>query len=1149
VNEPVDEAADRIRAFNFSQQLSRLTHGFHGREWLLERIRHWIARSDASLLLVEGEPGAGKSALIAQLAKTHTDVAAVHFCLADDVRTIRPGGLLRSLASMLAETVPGYGNALANTINPARLSIHIDIQAQAVENVVGVVIEHLHAPLAAEELDILLQAPLSVLPRPARPVVILLDALDEALTLSEDENIVSLLAAAQGLPPWVRIVCTSRPDERVRVRLHRAEVLDLRLWAKEVADDVARYVEARVEGLSIGEPSRRAIVTTCTAEPNFLFARLILDDVARSPARYFDPTSGELLESIPSDLEGLYIVFLNRLPRSRWEHTYQRLFSALCVAREPWTERQLSQFSGLSLGDLRRDASAIAQFLKVQDDSRGVRTFAFFHPSFRLFLTDPDASRGYYCEERDGHSLVVGPRADRVERFAAFDTLDPYLQVHGLRHLCAAGDVAAASKILASFDWVLGKVRALGIQAVIADFEIGARGLEACAPVALLLRRTSHVLRRDPGQLAGQLILGLQPASTPVADSLVRGAEAHSGEAWLRPIGHVRTRTGASQTFHVAGGIDGVGISGDGCQAFFGHGSMATLLDLESGQQIRSYSDHKSKAEAVAMSSDGMWFATAPLFDPISIWNIDGLVQRLDWRKDQRSRIFLTDGLLLAIGKRGEPPETEKTLLCWDIAEHRWLPTPVTNPDNDIFVARGGRVVVRDDEQVKAWRAREPSDLIVFPYEYCFRDANADLSPDGRLLAHQTEDCKIAIRDLDTGYVTHSIQPPREPGDKEQRQLAFADGGRLLALLTFDFNDNLRPARITVWNLETEAQLMDLAAHNGMAFELTGSDCSPRFLTGSSDGELKLWEPRSALTIAQQTSGHAQRVTCLSFSGRWIVSGGEDGAVVMWDPTTGKPIECFAAHEDGVSALDLDPEIGVLVTVGQQGEVRIWDLATRSFRQSFRPPGGGAVAAEVLNAEELICFCDNGGIGRWSMRTSTYHADLKSGGGPRGITGVAAARERQLFAFLASTGGRFQTSYDVTFWQIVVWDASARHVSETTVWKGYEESLAPAISRDGEHVYVGRDAGVERLLVSNTKVSRTYPHDANVRLVAIDEARRRLATTTTLGDLRIWDENAGVVIAQFGLDVSPTALSISEDGRFVAVGTDTAEVLFFELAE
>lgn len=1144
-----DGAADRIRAFDFSQILTRLTRDFFGREWLLDRIAEWVSRGEKSILLIEGPPGAGKSAITAQLAKTRSDVAAVHFCLAEDVRTIRPGRMLRSIASMLAEAIPGYAAALANTINPARLTVHVDIHAQAVEKVVGVIIEHLHAPLATEELDLLLQAPLSVLPPPIGPVVILLDALDEALTLSEDENIVSLLAAAQGLPPWLRFVCTARPDERIRSRLLKADVIDLRLMTGEVAQDVARYVEVRIKNLGIRELSRRAVIDLCKAEPNFLFAKLILDDLALSQARYFDPHSGELLETLPSDLEGLYRLFLARLPRSKWERIYQRLLSALCVAREPWTERQLAAFSGLSLGDLRRDALAVAQFLSVQIDPGGRQTFALFHPSFRRFLANPDASRSHYCDEGDGHSLVAGPPENRLERFTGFDALDPYLQVYGLSHLCSAGDVATALKMLASFEWLRKKTSALGIDALIADFEIGAPGLEAGAPVARLLRRTSHFLRRDPSQLAGQLLIGLRPATTPVAEALILGACAHTGEVWLRPLGdNVRTHTGASQTIRVRGAIDGVAISKDGRRAFFGHDSMATLLDLENGKEICSYSDHKSNVEAVAMSQDGLFFVTAPLFDNISIRSIDGRAQRLDWRKEQNTRVFLTDSLLFAIGERGDSSEREKILLCWDWEKNCQQSTPVIRPDGDLFIARGGRVVVRDEDdgQVKAWRVREPEKIITLSLDSTFRKASPDLSPDGRLLAHQTGDGNLIVRDLDTGKVTYSIKPPCEAGDKAEAQLAFADEGRLLALLIFDLNDNLRPAQLTIWDLITGEQLLDAAAHNGMAFALVGSDCSPRFLTGSHDGELKLWEPRSVSLASQQSSGHSKRVTCLAFSGERILSGGDDGAVVTWG-LTGKPFRVLSAHEERVAALSLDSKRGIFVTVGENGEVRVWDLETGDGRHSFRPPGG-AVAAHVLNAEELVCFLKNGGIGRWSMRRAIYQVDLNDMGGPRGITG-AAASERQLFAFLSGEGGEMRTSSDITFWQAVVWDAGEREIAGTTLWRGTQDSLTPAISRDGQYVYVGLSTGVQRLLVSDMQVSRTYPHDAAVDLVAIDAAGKRLATTTRLGELRMLDEETGGVLAQFGLDISASALSISDDGRFVGVGAYSGEVLLFELVE
>jgi len=72
--------------------------------------------------------------------------------------------------------------------------------------------------------------------------------------------------------------------------------------------------------------------------------------------------------------------------------------------------------------------------------------------------------------------------------------------------------------------------------------------------------------------------------------------------------------------------------------------------------------------------------------------------------------------------------------------------------------------------------------------------------------------------------------------------------------------------------------------------------------------------------------GHTGGVLALAFSpcGRFLASGGEDGAVKLWSIPDGIEIRSLQAHEGGVLALAFDPDGDVFASSSRDKSVKIW---------------------------------------------------------------------------------------------------------------------------------------------------------------------------------------------------------------------------------
>src|SRR6202022_2753422 len=107
VNLPCDRKVvepGRAAHWDFASFLAAKLKGFTGRKWLFQEIDEWRAKGPQPALLIIGETGIGKSAIVAALVHENPDgqVLAYHCCRADTPATLEPAGFVRSVVAMFA---------------------------------------------------------------------------------------------------------------------------------------------------------------------------------------------------------------------------------------------------------------------------------------------------------------------------------------------------------------------------------------------------------------------------------------------------------------------------------------------------------------------------------------------------------------------------------------------------------------------------------------------------------------------------------------------------------------------------------------------------------------------------------------------------------------------------------------------------------------------------------------------------------------------------------------------------------------------------------------------------------------------------------------------------------------------------------------
>jgi len=326
---------------------------------------------------------------------------------------------LFSLAAQLINFFPDYAEALVNTIKPLHLSVDVEINIGTLKDSVvqGVVIENLHTQHPKKSFDIILRQTLSALPNPPKkPILILIDSLDEAVTYSEEDNLVRLFSQVNDLPSWVRLVFTSRLDER-RVLSHFKTLkpyhYHLDELSKKSLEDIHTYVDDRVKTASVqGQLQKYKVASTDLVEQltelskgNFLYTKVLLDDISSGG----QPLDKENLAKLPKSLGEFYHTFLERRVEAEWEGKYQLIFKILTVTKAPITEEELANLVSEKLleAELKQRLLVVQQFLNVKQDDWDKKTYALFHQSLRDYLVDGEESGVFYCSPKDGHRQIV----------------------------------------------------------------------------------------------------------------------------------------------------------------------------------------------------------------------------------------------------------------------------------------------------------------------------------------------------------------------------------------------------------------------------------------------------------------------------------------------------------------------------------------------------------------------------------------------------------------------------------------------------------------------------------------------------------------------------------------------------------------------
>jgi hypothetical protein len=473
---------------------------FVARRWLADRIERDLLDPDCRFVLLTGEPGVGKSGMLAWLSRQY-ETSLRYFIRSDSVSLLASGSaraVLTMLGHQLAVRQPDLfaragldisveqhadrlhagGRLVAvragELVTSPFLPTSLKMKQHANEvsgDIIGIEADRIVADENLITLDALeriaLRDPAARLAaaEPAAGILILVDALDELRFQPAGVSLLEWLASCAELPPNVRIVLSARPDPDLLARFRSTQ----HHWIREeqvnpreplAQHDVESYLRQALSAGHIGEAFARRGVQAASvtsrigdrAAGNFQYAVAYVaafESAARGQDSELDLLAAP--GKLPDDLNSLYSFFLKlirdtvrdmRIPDREggwypaWPAVYQPLLAVLAIAREPVSLAEAALLAGLDVG---REwlHEALGRLRQFLSGDNG--HIQLFHASMAEFLTSDQARQ--FQPEVYVDPIIWNQRLvqQSIAQYGdAWDAADPYLRRHLASHAAAA---------------------------------------------------------------------------------------------------------------------------------------------------------------------------------------------------------------------------------------------------------------------------------------------------------------------------------------------------------------------------------------------------------------------------------------------------------------------------------------------------------------------------------------------------------------------------------------------------------------------------------------------------------------------------------------------------------------------------------------
>ena len=336
--------------------------GFVGREFIWDAIDEFVAERDSGYILLSGEPGIGKSAIVAKLVQLRK--CLFHF-ISTTIGTTSTKSCHQHLCAQLIAR---------HSLNIERFPDDLSMD--------GVFLSSLLHQAAVRST-------------PDNPLFIAIDALDERDFESAAARH-NALFLPEVLPDNAFVFATTRETiDSLNLRIS-SPVLHLEIDHNDASnvDDARSFIEQEISSEGVAawidssgmDPSSFAEELLARSEHNFMYLKLVLAAIAEGDFEGYD------VAQLPSKLRGYYRMHWEKMKQdvSQFEENYKPVICTLSVFEHPPTVEEIGQVISMpqdTIWNILQEWCG-RRYVHRHVDGAGHERFQIYHRPFRDYLAE-----------------------------------------------------------------------------------------------------------------------------------------------------------------------------------------------------------------------------------------------------------------------------------------------------------------------------------------------------------------------------------------------------------------------------------------------------------------------------------------------------------------------------------------------------------------------------------------------------------------------------------------------------------------------------------------------------------------------------------------------------------------------------------------
>lgn len=342
-----------------------------------------------------------------------------------------------------------------------------------------------------------------------------------------------------------------------------------------------------------------------------------------------------------------------------------------------------------------------------------------------------------------------------------------------------------------------------------------------------------------------------------------------------------------------------------------------------------------------------------------------------------------------------------------------------------------------------------------------------------------------------------------------------------------------------VWDLSVNKPELwkTFKAHGGSVRSVVLSPDGRFLVSGGEDGKVNIWDEQT-YALLRTFNGHEKTISCVAFSpiGHHIASGSHDATIRVWDALTGNEIRKLSRSSDYVSSLAFSRDGSQLAVASRNCVIDVWNYKMEQLTQVFRGHTDFVTSVAFSPQGPYLASCSQ------DCTTRLWYDEPEE---PTNVHEVEKEADSFLSyahgicALTVSLDGRCVASA-MTDGTIHLWDGETGKRLHNTERMGHDDEVnSIAFSHDGQSLASASDDATVRVYhVPSGKLRRSFSgHEARVQCAVFGPDGQFIASGSDDSTIRVWDlESRNADPPQILREHKgyATAIAFSPDGRYIA---------------